>query len=140
VTLGAEAKLGTGKLPAVVLDTNGILLQFTEGTDLEGELTGLLGAHTLHVPTSVVGELKRLAEGHGETGRAAKMALTYAKRAKSEPTGLMGDDGILEVARRLGASVLTNDRKLQAECVRSGLQVIVGREKGRLAWRGSASS
>ena len=138
--MSTDARLGTGRLPAIVLDTNGILLPFTESTDLESELTGLVGAHTLHVPTSVIGELKRLAEGHGETGRAAKMALTYAKRAKSEPTGLMGDDGILEVARRLGAAVLTNDRKLQSECVKSGLQVIVGREKGRLAWRGSASS
>jgi hypothetical protein len=138
--VSTDARLGTGRLPAIVLDTNGILLPFTEGTDLEGELTGLVGAHTLHVPTSVVGELKRLAEGKGETGRAAKMALRYAERCKSEPTGLMGDDGILEVARRLGAAVLTNDRKLQSECVRSGLRVVVGREKGRLAWRGSASS
>ncbi|MCA1811499.1 MAG: hypothetical protein LC623_05755 [Halobacteriales archaeon] len=138
--MSGPARLGTGRLPAIVLDTNGILLPFTEGTDLEGELTGLVGAHTLHVPTSVVGELKRLAEGHGATGRAAKMALRFADRCDLVPTGLMGDDGILEVARRLGAAVLTNDRKLQAECVRSGLQVVVAREKGRLAWRGSASS
>lgn len=135
-----DARLGTGRLPAVVLDTNGILLPFTEGTDLEGELTGLVGAHTLHVPTSVVGELKRLAQGHGATGRAAKLALRFAERCVSEPTGLMGDDGILEVSRRLGAAVLTNDRRLQGECVRSGLNVIVSREKNRLAWRGAASS
>jgi rRNA-processing protein FCF1 len=126
--------------PAVVLDTNVLLLPFTQGTRLEEELEALLGAHTLHVPTSVVSELKMLTQNRGATGRAAKAALAYAQRFASEPTGLMGDDGILQVARRLGGIVATNDRTLQAECERSGLRVVVARETGRLAFRGSGSA
>jgi rRNA-processing protein FCF1 len=124
----------------VILDTNAILLPFTQGTRLEDELEGLVGSLSLHVPSSVVSELKRLAENHGATGRAARMALTFSGRCTVEPTGLMGDDGILEVGRRLDGIVVTNDRKLQQQCVLSGLRVIVAREKGRLAWRQSASS
>jgi len=124
---------------AVVLDTNALLMPFTEGTRLEELLDELLGAHTLHVPTSVISELKNLMKNRGELGRAAKMALKLSERAKSEPTGRMGDDGILEVARRLGALVVTNDKKLQIECQKSGLEVLVAREKGRLAYLKSGS-
>ena len=125
--------------PAVVLDTNAILMPFTEGRRLEELLDDLLGEYTLHVPTSVVNELNHLSQNKGDLGRAAKMALKYAERAKSEPTGRMGDDGILEVSRRLGAIVVTNDKKLQIECQKSGLRVLMAREKGRLAFLGSGS-
>jgi rRNA-processing protein FCF1 len=122
-----------------VLDTNALLLPFTSGTRLEDDLDGLLEQWSLHVPTSVVSELKHLSENRGKTGHAAKAALKLAARLTSEATGRMGDDGILEVARRLGAVVVTGDRKLQAECQRSGLRVIVARERGRLAFAKSGS-
>ena len=123
----------------VVLDTNAILMPFTQGTRIEEDLAALFGTVTLHVPTSVISELKHLGANKGETGRAAKMALIFAQRCILEPTGLMGDDGILQVARRLRATVVTNDRLLQQECVTSGLDVVVARERGRLALRGSGS-
>lgn len=122
-----------------MLDTNAILMPFTQGTKLEEDLAAMFGKVDLRLPTSVISELKHLAENQGETGRAARMALTFAKRCTLEPTGLMGDDGILQVARRLKATVVTNDRKLQQECVTSGLPVIVAREHGRLALRGGGS-
>lgn len=125
---------------AVVLDTNMILLPFTQGVRLEEQLEAMLGAHTVHVPSSVLSELHMLTRNQGETGRAAKMALTYAKRFVGEPTGLMGDDGILQVARKLGAIVATNDRKLQDEATKSGLQVLLAREGSRLAFKGSGSA
>ncbi|MEA3189815.1 MAG: uncharacterized protein QOD77_397 [Thermoplasmata archaeon] len=118
----------------VVLDTNAILLPFTQGTRLEEPLAELLGAYELHLPTSVIPELQRLSENQGATGRAAKMALKFSERCVREPTGLMGDDGILQVARRLGAVVFTNDRKLQLECVKSGLRVLVAREREGIGW------
>ena len=123
----------------VVLDTNAILLPFTDGTDLEGELQRLAGVSMVVVPTCVLMELDQISRRGDQVGRAAKMAKKYATRFKTEETRLTGDDGILEVARRLGAAVATNDRVLQAECVRSGLQVIVSREIGRLSWRRSGS-
>lgn len=121
-------------VPAVVLDTNALLLPFTENTRIEEILDEMLGTHTVHVPTSVISELKFLTQNKGELGRNARMALKFAERFQSAPTGRMGDDGLLEIARKLGAIVVTNDRTLQAECQKSGLQVLVAREQGRLQY------
>ena len=131
---------GTAVRKQVVLDTNALLLPFTDGTDLQNELEGLVGAHDLILPSSVVGELKMLAQGASAASRHAKAALRLAQRARTEPTGLAGDDGILDVARRLRAVVVTNDRNLQSEAAKSGLQVVIAREKGRLAFRGAGSA
>ncbi len=116
----------------VVLDTNALLLPFTDATDLEHELLGLVGAIDLVVPQPVVQEVATLAEGDGATGRAGRAAQQWMKRCRVEPTDLPGDDGILEVARRLGAVVVTNDRRLQTEAHRSGLTVVSSRGPGRL--------
>ena len=93
------------------------------------------------MPSSVLVELKTLAhKGEGATGRHAKMAVKYAERCRTVTTKLAGDDGLLEVARATKAAVVTNDRTLQDECVRSGLTVIVSREHGRrLAIKGAAA-
>ena len=126
---------------AVVFDTNALLLPFANGTKLEDELMALLGATQWLVPSSVVVELKTLAhKGEGATMRHAKMAVKYIERCEVVATKLAGDDGLLEVARARKAAVVTNDKTLQEECVRSGLTVIVSREHGRrLAIKGSAA-
>ncbi len=123
----------------VVLDTNALLLPFTDGTDLESELGRLVGDWEGIVPACVLMELEQISRRKDMAGRAAKMARKYATRFRAEATRLTGDDGILEVARRLPAAVATNDKKLQAECVKSGLRVIVSREIGRLAWHKAGS-
>lgn len=126
---------------AVVFDTNALLLPFAHGTPIEDDLLTLLGATEWFVPSSVLVELKTLAhKGEGATMRHAKMALKYAERCKVVETKLAGDDGLLEVARARKAAVVTNDRTLQEECIRSGLTVIVSREHGRrLAIQGAAA-
>ena len=131
----------SGMAKAVVFDTNALLLPFAHGTPIEDELLNLLGATEWFVPSSVMVELKTLAhKGEGATMRNAKMAVKYAGRCKVVETKLAGDDGLLEVARAKQAAVVTNDRKLQDECVRSGLTVIVSRENGRrLAIKGTAA-
>lgn len=123
----------------VVIDTNALLLPFTDGTDLEGGLEALVGAHERVVPAPVMEELARLASEEGMRGQAAKGALRLAARARIEATHLPGDDGVLEVARRLAAVVVTNDRALQQECARSGLRCVASRGHGRLAWRTAGS-
>ncbi len=125
----------------VVFDTNALLLPFAHHTPIEDDLLQLLGATDWFVPSSVLVELKTLAhKGEGATMRHAKMALKYAQRCKVIETKLAGDDGLLEVARAKGAVVVTNDRTLQEECIRSGLTVIVSREHGRrLAIKGAAA-
>jgi len=118
-----------------VLDTNAMLLPFTEGTRLEEGLEALFEDIELVVPSCVRMELDQIAarSGNTEVARHAKAAAKLAGKWRNEPTKLTGDDGILEVARRLGAVVVTNDRVLQGECAKSGLKVVVAREHGRLA-------
>lgn len=136
---GSPPKTGSGPPPStpraatdVVLDTNGLLLPFTDGTDLEEELARLVGSHETVVPVSVAEELAGLREGGGGRARAASAALQLLERCRMEPTDLPGDDGVLDVARRLGAVVVTNDRVLQQECRRSGLRVLRSQGRGRL--------
>lgn len=126
----------------VVFDTNALLLALEHHTPLDDELADLFGATVWMVPSTVLIELGTLAhKGEGSVARRAKMALQLAaKRCRTEATTLPGDDGLLEVARRHKAAVVTNDRTLQQECERSGLTVVVSREHGRrLALLGAAS-
>lgn len=116
-----------------VLDTNALLLPFTDGTDLQEELLRLVGSHRLVVPSSIHQELQGLAEGtDAAIARHARAALLFMERCRVEPTGLPGDDGILEVARRLSAVVVSNDKNVRSEARRSGLKAIGSRGKGRL--------
>ena len=136
----ASTKPPTGK--PVVFDTNALLLALEAHAPLDDDLAHLLGANRWVVPSTVLVELGTLAyKGKGAVARNAKVALAFAqKRCATEPTKLPGDDGLLEVARRLGAAVVTNDKALQQECKASGLTVVVLREHGRrLALLGAAS-
>lgn len=117
---------------AVVLDTNALLLPFTDGTDLDREAEGLLGAVRFVVPLPVVTELETLAGGRDATARAAQGALRLLRRFDTLPSPSPGDDAVLDVATRLGAAVLSNDRRLQSEARRRGLVVLASRERGRL--------
>ncbi|MGB1586344.1 MAG: PIN domain-containing protein [Thermoplasmatota archaeon] len=114
----------------LVVDTNALLLPFRDGTDLQGEVERLLGAVTWVVPSCVLDELNVLAEGNGKDARAAKMALQLATSWQHEATSLPGDDGVLEVATRLGAAVLTDDKRLVAEAKQRGLRVLRSRGHG----------
>jgi rRNA-processing protein FCF1 len=121
-------------MTTVVLDTNALFLPFTEGTRIDESLEALFDDVQVVLPSCVPFELQQIARG-GQTAAArnAKAALKLASRYRVEATKHTGDDGILDVARRLRAVVVTNDRKLQTECAKSGLQVVVAREHGRLA-------
>lgn len=121
----------------VVADTNALLL--VAESDILTELERLVGIVELVVPQSVANELSGLAKNQGAPGRAAKLALKLVQKSRVEATTLPGDDGLLEVARRLNGVVFTNDRKIQAESVKSGLRVIVARGPGRLGWKGAGS-
>ena len=116
----------------VVVDTNALLLPFTDGTDLHGEAERLLGAVEFLVPASVLVELALLADGAGATARAAKGALRLVQDWPVVATGLAGDDGVLDVARRAEAAVISNDKRLAGECRRAGLTVLRSRGPGRL--------
>lgn len=116
----------------VVVDTNALLLPFTDGTDIQDEVERLLGSARVVVPTAVGDELRKLAEGEGASARAAAAAQRLATRFEEVQAGLPGDDGVLQVARSFRAYVLSNDKGLQGRCREAGLKVLESRGKGKL--------
>lgn len=124
----------------VVLDTNALLLPFTSGVRIDAELERVVGPVQWLVPSSVAWELERLAKGKDNAARAARMAQKLVARAATVETSLPGDDGVLEVATKNSALLVTNDRKLQEEARKRGIRVLVARTSGKLAFLGSGSS
>lgn len=103
---------------AVVLDANALLMPFQFRMNLDKEISRLLGEIRVMVPSSVVDELSRLQT------REAKAALALAGKYELVETGLDGDDGVLDVAVRNEAAVVTNDRELMSRLKEAGLPVV----------------
>lgn len=91
---------------AVVLDANALMMPFQFKVNLDMELTRLFGDLPVVVPSSVIGEL---ANCQGPEGRGA---LALARKYELVETALRGDDAVLDLAKRMSAAVLTNDREL----------------------------
>ncbi len=111
----------------VVLDTSILLLPFTDGLDLHTGLESSLGAYTPVVPASVHEELHHLSQGDGARARAAAGALRLSQRWRVEATELPGDDGVLDVVRRLGAALCSNDKRLLEEAAKHGVPTVAVR-------------
>lgn len=103
---------------AVVLDANGLMMPFQFGVNLDAELKRLFGDLPVVVPSSVLGELARSGD------RRAKAALALAGKYGSVGTDLSGDDAVMDVARRMSAAVLTNDRGLIRRLRAEGIPVV----------------
>jgi len=114
----------------VLLDTNAVLLAFTSGVDLVGEVARLRPGATVCVPTTVLGELDRLAARATPFARAAA---ELARRLPSIPAPGRGDASIAALARRLGAAVVTADRALRDRLSADGIPVLYPRGPGRLS-------
>lgn len=91
---------------AVVLDANGLMMPFQFSVNIDMELKRLFGDLPVVVPSSVLGELAIL------NGPAGKGAVALARKYEVVDTDLRGDDAVLDVAKRMSAAVLTNDREL----------------------------
>ena len=94
-------------MQTVVLDTNALLMPFEMRLNLDLAVSSLLGEVRMVVPGPMVGELKNLDNKH------AKAALMLARKYEIYQTDESGDDAIVEVALRLNAYVLTNDKELK---------------------------
>ncbi len=104
----------------VVLDANALIMPFEYGVNIDLELKRLIGDVDIYVPSCVVGEVERLAKKRWE----AKAALQLLKKYKICETEFMGDEGVIDCGRKLGAYVVTNDRKLQKRLKKAGIKVI----------------
>ena len=91
---------------AVVLDANGLMMPFQFSVNIDMELKRLFGDLPVVVPSSVLGELANSKDPAG------KGAVALARKYETVDTDLRGDDAVLDVAKRMSAAVLTNDREL----------------------------
>lgn len=110
----------------VVLDTNALLMPFECSFNIDLELKRLIGDCEVHVPSPVIGELKR------SRNKYAKAALELARKYKIDSTDQQGDDAVIELASKLNAFVVTNDKNLISKLSARGIKVIVLRSKNHL--------
>ncbi|MBI0582638.1 MAG: twitching motility protein PilT [Methanomassiliicoccus sp.] len=114
-------------MPRVVLDTNALLLPFERSINIDAQLRSLLGECQVFVPGPIVGELKRSGSKH------APAALRLLSRYTIEDTVTSGDQAVIELAERLGAYVVTNDRLLIAKLRQKRIRVVLMRGGSHLA-------
>jgi rRNA-processing protein FCF1 len=109
----------TGRSPPqkVILDSNALMMQFQFHIDIEKEVNRLLnGNYQYVVPQIVIDELARLAkEGGSKEATEARMAIELAKTFEVMESPGAGDTGILRLAEKINAIVVTNDKKLRAQ-------------------------
>jgi len=113
----------------VILDTNALMMPFQFGVDPEAEIARIFGVARIVTLSSMLGELQRLAEKRPE----ARAALRYAERFDALNTEKGGDDSLIEMAEKLEAAVVTNDRGLRKRLRERGITVLYMREKKGLA-------
>ncbi len=107
----------------VILDTNGLILPFQFGINLDDELQRLFGDVEVYVPTSVVQELK---------GLERKDALELSKKYEVVDVEKGGDEGVLEAARDLDGMILTNDKELKKRAATEGIPIVFLRSESHL--------
>ena len=115
--------------PVVLLDANILFLPPRNGFPLESEIDRLRPGAVPSVPTSVVVELDRLAEGGTPHARAAR---AFSDRFPRVPSVGRGDDAVVRTALRERASVATADRDLGIRLLARGIEVLVPRDRHRL--------
>ena len=121
---------------AVGMDTSALMMPIECNIRVFDELDRLFGhgVADLIVPTAVLDELDRLAEGHGEEAKAASVGKDLANRCRVVETNeSYADDAIVELAEDgLFAYVVTNDRPLRDRLLSRGVRVIGVRGTNRL--------
>lgn len=113
------------------------MLPFRTGLDLAGEVDRALPGAELAVPTSVLGELERLA---ARRVPFALPAVTLARSFRALSTSDRGDAAVLSTARRFRARVVTADRALTVRLRAAGIDVLLPRDRTRLELRPGRST
>ena len=122
-----------GALQRVLVDVNGLMMPFQFKVNIDLELEKLVGRCEIVVPRQVLGELRNLSKAHPE----ARMALALVKKYRVvDVDSMTPDEGIVELARREQAFVLTNDRGLIARLKKERIKVIRLRSRSHLVLEG----
>jgi len=99
----------------VIFDTNALIYAVKNRLDFSN--------FRLVVPRAVVNELRVLEEKlTGNEKTAVKVVLKLIEKAEIVESQ-EGDEGILEVAKRLGCGIVTNDKELRRKAEKLGLAV-----------------
>ncbi len=110
----------------IVLDTSFLVTSMKFKVDCFTELM----EHDLFVLEKVVGELKKLAEGRGKDGRAARVALELIKKKginlleADEET----DEALILYGKR-GYAIATQDSKLKRKLKKENVKLIYLKQK-----------
>lgn len=102
----------------VILDTNALLMPFEVRLNLDLAVREVVGDVHFIVPGPIIGELKHLDH------KFSSAALDLARRYEIIQTESSGDAAVLELAQRMGAYVLTNDKDLRRKLRNAGVPVI----------------
>lgn len=116
----------------VILDTNALLMPFQFKINLDSELRRLLGDLDVMIPSSVMGELRKLTD----TNRNAKAALALAEKYAIVEVEGSGDDSLIQLAYEIKGIVVTNDKKLIERLKESKIPVIFLRSRTHLVLEG----
>ena len=119
----------------VILDSSAILMMFEFSFDFEDELTRLLGAHHIVVPSAIIQELQVLSkQGEGKKHRNAAAALKLIiKYDVVETKEQDGDNAVVAVAQSTKGVAVTNDIALRRKLKALSIPVIFLRGKKKLA-------
>ena len=123
----------------ILLDSNALLMQFQFSVDIENELRRIIDVqYEIVVPDIVLGELRHLASSmagkdRGEALMAIRLANTFRVVKAAEGPA---DTGILRLAEKLGAIVVTNDKILRARLRAKNIPNIHLRSKAFLTVEG----
>lgn len=126
-------------LRPVILDTNFLLVPFQQKLDIFSELEYLLDfSHQLLVCSKTISELKKLEKNKGKKGMAARLAIKLlevnSERIDKVSSRLPVDEWIVRYAKKTGAIVCTNDRKLRNRLKARNIKVIALKGKSKVGF------
>ncbi|HEY6238069.1 MAG TPA: hypothetical protein VIZ68_02645 [Thermoplasmata archaeon] len=129
----ADRESPPASAPEVVfLDANAFFLPLSTGFPLEEEVRRWAAPARVVVWSGTIAELERL--GRRSVPRA-EAALALARRFPVVESSGRGDQGLMELAARSNAWVVTSDRRFCERLVGEGVTVLFPRERARLALR-----
>ena len=133
-----ESTVGRSPPRVVILDSNALMMQFQFHIDIEREAKRILNFNLeIVVPEIVLKELERLGrEGVAKEAAEARMAAELARTFRVEPSPGDGDTGILRLAEKLNAVVVTNDKTLRARLRAKDIPNIYMRSRAFLTLEG----
>jgi rRNA-processing protein FCF1 len=126
---------GNPKGRIVLLDTSAIFMVFEQSIRLEDELDRLLGLYSIKILEDIKMEIVSLATtGSGKQRQLAKTALSFIEKYEIIPNESQDsvDDTLFDSAKRLSATVVTNDVVLRRRLTNHGIQTICLRGKNQL--------